>query len=80
MSWNRKLLVFTWHFKEEFDRLKKPLNFVLDILENGRHIQVGKRENKYNVFYPGGGKQLCLSYVEQEVIIMIHVKPIRWKI
>lgn len=77
MSWNGKLLVFTWHFKEEFDRFRKPLGFVLEILEYGEHILVGKRQKKYNVFYPYRGRQLCLSYVEQEAIIMIHVKPLK---
>jgi len=67
--------VFTWHFKREFDSLKKPLEFVLDILESGEHILISKKQNKYNVFYHFRGKFLCLSYVEHENIILIHVKP-----
>lgn len=75
LHWKGKLLVFTWHFKEEFDRIRKPIEFVLDVLDNGEHILVSKNQNKYNVFYPFKGKYLCLSYVEQENVILIHIKP-----
>lgn len=75
LYWKGKLLVFTWHFKEEFDRLKKPIEFVLDILDKGEHVLISKRQNKFNVFYPFRRKYLCLSYVEHENIILIHVKP-----
>ena len=75
LYWKGKLLVFTWHFKEEFDKLKKPIEFVLDVLDGGEHFLISKRQNKYNVFYPFRGKYLCLSYVEHENIILIHVKP-----
>ena len=75
LYWKGKLLVFTWHFKEEFDKLKKPIEFVLDILDEGEHVLISKRQNKYNVFYPFRRKYVCLSYVEHENIILIHVKP-----
>lgn len=75
LYWKGKLLVFTWHFKEEFDTLRKPLEFVLDILDGGEHILVSKNQNKYNVFYPFHGKCFCLSYVEHENVILIHIKP-----
>ena len=75
LRWKGKLLVFTWHFKEEFDELKKPIEFVLDVLDEGKHILVSKKQNKYNVFYPFRRKYLCLSYVGHENIILIHVKP-----
>ena len=75
LRWKGKLLVFTWHFKEEFDKLKKPIEFVLDVFEEGEHILVSKKQNKYNVFYPFRRKYLCLSYVEHENIIFIHIKP-----
>ena len=75
MYWKGKLLVFTWHFKEEFDRLDKPLEFVLDILEGGEHVLVAKKQGEYNVFFPFRKKFLCLSYVEHEDMILIHVKP-----
>lgn len=45
------------------------------MLDKGKHVLVAKRQNKYNVFYPFKGKQLCLSYVETENIILIHIKP-----
>lgn len=81
LYWKGKLLVFTWHFKEEFDRItRKPIEFVLDILEDGKHVLVSKKQNKYNVFYPFKKKWLCLSYVEEENIILIHVKPITKKL
>jgi len=35
LYWRGKLLVFTWHFKEEFGKLRKPLEFILGILDNG---------------------------------------------
>ena len=75
LRWKGKLLVFTWHFKEEFDKLKKPIEFVLDVLDEGKHVLVSKNQNKYNVFYPFRKKYLCLSYVEHENIILIHIKP-----
>lgn len=75
LCWKGKLLVFTWHFKEEFDELKKPIEFVLDVLNRGEHVLVSKNQNKYNVFYPFRRKYLCLSYIEHENIILIHVKP-----
>ena len=74
LRWKGKLLIFTWHFKEEFDKLKKPIEFVLDILDEGKHVLVSKKQNKYNVFYPFRRKYLCLSYVEHENIILIHIK------
>ena len=74
LHWKGKLLVFTWHFKEEFDKLKKPLEFVLDVLDEGEHVLVSKNQNKYNVFYPFRRKYLCLSYVEHENVILIHIK------
>ena len=79
LYWKGKLLVFTWHFKEEFDTLRKPLEFILDVLDGGEQVLVSKNQNKYNVFYPFRKKYLCLSYVEHENIILIHVKPITKK-
>ncbi|HJX06323.1 MAG TPA: hypothetical protein VJ461_06455 [Candidatus Nanoarchaeia archaeon] len=79
LHWKGKLLVFTWHFKEEFDKLKKPYEFILDVLNYEEHLLVSKKHNKYNVFYPFKGQYLCLSYVEAENIILIHIKPITRK-
>ncbi len=75
LYWKGKLLVFTWHFKEEFDAFKKPLEFVLGALDGGEHVLVSKNQSKYNVFYPFRRKYLCLSYVEHENIVLIHIKP-----
>jgi hypothetical protein len=75
LHWKGKLLVFTWHFKEEFEKLQKSLEFVIEILNKGEHILISKNQNKYNVFYPFRRKYLCLSYVEHENIILIHIKP-----
>lgn len=75
LRWKGKLLIFTWHFKEEFDKLKKPIEFILNVLDEGEHILISKKQNKYNVFYPFRRKYLCLSYVEHENIILVHVKP-----
>ena len=80
LRWKGKLLVFTWHFKEEFDNLKKPIEFVLDVLEKGEHVLISKNQNKYDVFYPFKKKYLCLSYAEHESIILIHIKPITKKL
>ena len=80
LQWEGKLLVFTWHLKGELDKLRKPIEFVLDVLARGEHILVSKNQNKYNVFYPFRGKYLCLSYVECENIILIHIKPISKKL
>ena len=75
LYWKGKLLVFTWHFKEEFDGLNKPIEFILDVLNEGEHFLVSKKQDKYNVFYPFRRKYLCLSYVEHENVILIHIKP-----
>ena len=80
LYWKGKLLVFTWHFKKEFDTLRKPLEFILDVLDGGEHVLVSKNQNKYNVFYPYKKRYLCLSYVEHENIILIHIKPTRKKL
>jgi len=80
LYWKSKLLVFTWHFQEELDKINKPIEFVLTVLEKGKHILVSKRQNKYNVFYPFKKKYLCLSYVEHENIILIHIKPTKKKL
>ena len=77
LHWNGKIIVFTWHFKKEFEKLKKPLEFVLDILEYGEHKLISKKQQKYNVFYRYKIGYLCLSYVIQENIILIHIKPKR---
>ncbi len=79
LHWKGKLLVFTWHFKEEFDDINKPIEFVLKILEKGEHYLKSKRQNKYNVFYQYQYTYLCLSYVEHENVILIHIKPITKK-
>ena len=75
LYWKGKLLVFTWHFKREWDMLRKPIEFVLEILDNGDHHLVSKKQKKYNVFYRLSGRYLCMSYVEHEEIILIHIKP-----
>ncbi len=75
LYWEGKLLVFTWHYKVELEQLNKPLEFTLEVLEKGKHLLVSKRQNKYNVLYAYKGKHLCLSYVEHENIILIHIKP-----
>lgn len=80
LHWKGKLLVFTWHFKKEFDTLRKPIEFVIEILDKGEHVLISKKQNKYNVFYQFRRKYLCLSYVQHENIILIHIKPTRKKI
>jgi len=45
------------------------------VLDEGEHVLVSKNQNRYNVFYPFRRKYLCLSYVEHENIILIHIKP-----
>jgi hypothetical protein len=78
--WKSKLLIFTWHFKEEFDLIGKPIEFVKEILVKGDHHLIAKKQNKYNVFHPYQRQYLCLSYVEHENIILIHIKPINKKL
>ena len=77
LHWNGKLLVFTWHFKREFDQLRKPLEFVLEVFDNGQHVLVSKKQSKYNVYYPFRGKRLCMSYSLHENIVLIRLKPKR---
>ena len=80
LYWNGKLIVQTYHFKEELEQLKKSIYYVMDILENGEHVLVAKNMAKYNAFYPLEDKYLCLSYVEKiDKIILVHIKPISKK-
>ncbi len=74
------MLVFTWHFKNEFELTGKPIECVIDMLEKGEHHLISKSKNKFNVFYPHKKKYLCLSYVEHENIILIHIKPTNKKL
>jgi hypothetical protein len=76
LHWKGKLLVFTQHARKEFAELGRPIEFALEILINGKHVLISKRQNKFNVFYPYKNMNVCLSYVEQENIIIIHIKPI----
>ncbi len=75
LHWKGKLLVFTWHIKKELENINKPVEFVITVLDGGKHKLVSKKQNKYNVYYPFKKKHLCLSYVEHENIILIHIKP-----
>jgi hypothetical protein len=75
LQWKGKLLVFTNHARREFEELGKPIELALDILIGGKHFLVSKKHNKFNVFYPYKNKNLCMSYVEQEDIILVHIKP-----
>jgi hypothetical protein len=77
LLWKGRLLIFNWHFKKEYEDINKPLEFILDILNQGEHQLISKKQNKYNVFYPYKRKHLCMSYVEHENIILIHIKPKR---
>ena len=40
LHWRGKLLVFTWHFKKEYEKLRKPIEFILDVLKEGEVIPV----------------------------------------
>lgn len=73
--WKGKPVVFTKHAFAELEKLKKPLEFALLVLEKGEHRLVSKKQNKYNVIYPCRKKHICLSYSENENIILIHIKP-----
>lgn len=78
IKWKGKLLVFTWHFKEELEQLGKFEEFVLYALDKGKHKLISKKQRKYNAFCYHKKKMLCLSYAEHEdKIILIHIKPIR---
>jgi len=78
LYWKNRLLVFTWHIKKELEKLGKYEEFVVYILENGEHIPVSKKQQKYNAFFKYRKKRICLSYVIHEnKIILIHIKPIK---
>ena len=80
LYWKGKLLVFTEHFSEEFDKFRKPLEFVLDILNEGEHFLISRKKNKYNVFYPYQKDYICMSYAIHENVVCIHIKPIKNKL
>lgn len=69
--------MFTWHFKREWERIGKPEEFVLEILNEGEHVRIAKRGSKWNVLYPYRGGSLRLSYAEYDDVILIHIKPVR---
>lgn len=74
--WKGKLVVQTYHFKEELEKVNRSMEYVLTILNYDEHILISKRQDKYNVFYPFKDKYMCLAYVLHEnVIILIHIKP-----
>ena len=74
--WNGKLLVFTFHFKRELEKLGKFEEFALKVLENGEHRLVSKRQNKYNALYRHKNKFICVSYAKSnKAVILIHIKP-----
>ena len=75
MFYKGKRLIMTWHFYQEWEMLNKPLEFVLHILKHGEHRLVSKRQQKFNCLFPWRGKFLCLSYVEEDAFILIHIKP-----
>ena len=78
LRWRERILIFTWHFKKEFEMFRKPDEFILDILDHGTHALVSKNRRKYNVLFPYKGRMLCLSYAAHEdAIILIHIKPRR---
>ncbi|MAG78331.1 hypothetical protein CL616_03115 [archaeon] len=80
LAWKGKKLRLTKHFALEFDNLNKPLEFVLDILKNGEHYLINKKEQKFKVYLPYKKKYLCLVYViDQDNLILIHIKPKRSK-
>lgn len=80
LYWKGKLLVFTWHIKEELEKLGKYEEFVVYVLNKGKHELVSKKQQKYNVFCPYKKKALCLSYIiHEDNIILIHIKPIKRK-
>jgi hypothetical protein len=79
LSWKEKELEFTWHFYKEFEQFKKQREFIIEILENGEHVLISKKQKKYNVFYPYQRKYICLSYAIKNEIIPIHIKPINNK-
>ena len=76
LLWQGKLLVFTYHAKEELEALNKYEEYVLSVLERGTHYLVAKKQHKYNCFAPYQEKYVCVSYVIHESsVIVIHIKP-----
>lgn len=67
LYWKEKLLIFTWHFKKEFEVFHKYIEFVLTLLDEGEHKLVAKKQNKYNVLYGYKRELLCLSYVSKKI-------------
>ena len=67
----------TRHFKIELNKLNKHTKFVLDVLCFGKHYLISKRKNKYNVYYPFRKKFICISYIQLDRIILIHIAPIK---
>ena len=51
LYWRKKCLVFTWHIKDELEKVKLDHYDVLKILDSGVHIKVAKRQNKFNVYH-----------------------------
>ena len=80
LYWEKKRLVFTWHFMKELETLKNDVFLAQEILENGHHLLISKNQKKFNVFKSYNKIFICLSYIEEDSrIILVHIKPVRRK-
>jgi len=66
----------SYHALDELDKYNKTIDFVGEMLENGKHKLVSKRENKYEVILRIGRtiwKMIYALYENKVVIIRIGV-------
>ena len=72
--YNGKVLIETGHFKKElYDKYRKILGLVTDILNNGKHRKESKE--KICVNYPTKRGLWELVYIETtDEIILVHIK------
>ena len=74
--WNDKIVYISKHAQDELEYYKKTLDFVGEILENGKHKLVSKKTNKHEVTIRFGKviwKMLYAIHENKVVIIRIGI-------
>lgn len=77
LRFRNKDLVETGHFKNElYNIYRKNLDFVLELLEKGKHKKESKEKIRVMKKAKGGAWELVYAETDKE-IILIHLKLVR---
>lgn len=73
-EWKGKTLRFTRHIRRELDQEGKTIDFLVDILQEGKHRVKSKKKAEFEARRDVGELTWILSYAEHEdCIILIHL-------